>query len=69
MGKTRKTNKYAVRDSEKLPLDEQINAGRVVRSKNKVKIRLRADDEEEVSVLFGLILKCIEIHLNIRTPC
>lgn len=44
MGKTRRS-KYAVKTSEKIPLDEQITSGRVVRSKNKVKIRLRAEEE------------------------
>lgn len=46
MGKTRKNNKYAVNTNEKMPLDEQITSGRVVRSKNKVKIRMRAEENE-----------------------
>lgn len=51
MGKTRKKDKYAVNSSEKMPLDEQITAGRVARTKNKVKIRLRAEEEEVNCVL------------------
>lgn len=49
MGKTRKGFKNEVRTQEKTPLDEQITSGKVVRSKNKVKIRLRAE-EEDVSI-------------------
>lgn len=50
MGKTRKTsNKNMLKNSDKVPLDEQITAGRVVRSKNKSKIRFRADEEEKVN--------------------
>lgn len=50
MGKTRKSFKNEVRTQEKTPLDEQITSGKVVRSKTKVKIRLRAE-EEDVSIL------------------
>lgn len=46
MGKTRKSLKYAVNTTEKMPLDEQITSGRVVRSKNKAKIRMRAEEDE-----------------------
>lgn len=49
MGKTRKGFKNEIRAQEKTPLDEQITSGKVVRSKNKVKIRLRAE-EENVSI-------------------
>lgn len=49
MGKTRKGFKNEIRAQEKTPLDEQITSGKVVRSKNKVKIRLRAE-EEDVSI-------------------
>lgn len=53
MGKARKNMKYAVKDSEKMALDEQITSGRVVRTKNKVKIRMRAE-EDEVSGQCGI---------------
>lgn len=46
MGKTRKSFKNEIRTQEKTPLDEQITSGKVVRSKNKVKIRLRAEEED-----------------------
>lgn len=46
MGKTRKGFKNEIRAQEKTPLDEQITSGKVVRSKNKVKIRLRAEEED-----------------------
>lgn len=46
MGKTRKSFKNEIRAQEKTPLDEQITSGKVVRSKNKVKIRLRAEEED-----------------------
>lgn len=46
MGKTKKGFKNEVRTQEKTPLDEQIMSGKVVRSKNKVKIRLRAEEED-----------------------
>lgn len=46
MGKTRKNFKSAVKNNEKLPLDEQITSGRVARSKNKGKIRMRAEEDE-----------------------
>lgn len=49
MGKTRKGFKNEIRVQDKTPLDEQILSGKVVRSKNKVKIRLRAE-EEDVSI-------------------
>lgn len=49
MGKTRKSNKNEIRTQDKTPLDEQIIAGKVVRGKNKQKIRLRAE-EEDVSI-------------------
>lgn len=51
MGKTRKNFKYAVNSNEKMPLDEQITSGGVVRSKNKVKIRMRAEEDEVRSKL------------------
>lgn len=50
MGKTRKGFKNEVRVQEKTPLDEQILSGKVVRSKNKVKIRLRAEEEDVSTV-------------------
>lgn len=53
MGKTRKSTKNMLKHSEKVPLDEQITSGRVARNKNKSKVRLRADDEEEVYILVG----------------
>lgn len=43
MGKTRKSHKNEIR--AQVPLDEQITSSRVVKSKNKVKIRLRAEEE------------------------
>lgn len=46
MGKTRKNLKYAVNSSQKQSLDEQLTSGRVARSKNKVKIRMRAEEDE-----------------------
>lgn len=46
MGKTRKSFKNEIRTQDKTPLDEQILSGKVVRSKNKVKIRLRAEEED-----------------------
>lgn len=46
MGKTRKGFKNEVRTQEKTPLDEQILSGKVARSKNKMKIRLRAEEED-----------------------
>lgn len=46
MGKTRKGFKNEIRAPEKTPLDEQITSGKVVRSKNKLKIRLRAEEED-----------------------
>lgn len=46
MGKTRKNLKYAVNSSQKQSLDEQLTSGRVVRSKNKVKIRMRVEEDE-----------------------
>lgn len=47
MGKTRKVGfKNEIRAQDKTPLDEQILSGKVVRSKNKVKIRLRAEEED-----------------------
>lgn len=46
MGKTRKGFKNEIRAQEKTPLDEQITSGKVVRNKNKVKIRLRAEEED-----------------------
>lgn len=50
MGKTRKSNKNEIRtQDQKQPLDEQILSGKVVRNKNKTKIRLRAE-EEDVSI-------------------
>lgn len=49
MGKARRS-KYEVKSNEKVPLDQQITAGRVAKGKSKVKIRLRAEDEEDVSV-------------------
>lgn len=57
MGKTRKNNKNAIKTVEKVPLDEQITAGRVVSGKNKVKIRLRAE-EDDVSCI-----QCYFVHL------
>lgn len=45
MGKTRKGFKNEIRTQDKTPLDEQILSGKVARSKNKVKIRLRAEEE------------------------
>lgn len=50
MGKTRKGFKNEVRTQDKQPLDEQILSGKVVRTKNKFKLRLRAE-EEDVSTL------------------
>lgn len=50
MGKTRKGFKNEIRAQEKTPLDEQITSGKVVRSKNKVKIRLRAEEEDVSSM-------------------
>lgn len=54
MGKTRKGFKNEIRAQEKTPLDEQITSGKVVRSKNKVKIRLRAEEEDvsRLSIVF-----------------
>lgn len=49
MGKTKKSFKNEIRTQEKTPLDEQILSGKVVRSKNKFKIRFRAEEEEDVS--------------------
>lgn len=46
MGKTRKSNKNEIRTQEKVPLDEQITSGKVVRNKNKFKLRLRAEEED-----------------------
>lgn len=47
MGKTRKVSfKNEIRAQDKAPLDEQILSGKVVRSKNKVKIRLRSEEED-----------------------
>ena len=47
MGKPRKVSfKNEIRAQDKTPLDEQILSGKVVRSKNKVKIRLRAEEED-----------------------
>lgn len=46
MGKTRKSYKNAVNSSNEMPLDEQITSGRVVRNKNKVKIRMRAEEDD-----------------------
>lgn len=46
MGKTRKGFKNEIKTQDKTPLDEQILSGKVVRSKNKVKIRLRAEEED-----------------------
>lgn len=43
MGKTRKSHKNEVRTQ--MPLDEQITSSRVVKSKNKTKVRLRAEEE------------------------
>lgn len=45
MGKPKTKSKYAVKSTEKMPLDEQITAGRVAKNKSKQKIRLRAEEE------------------------
>lgn len=50
MGKTKKGFKNEIRTQDKTPLDEQILSGKVVRNKNKMKIRLRAE-EEDVSTI------------------
>lgn len=63
MGKTRKGFKNEVRAQEKTPLDEQILSGKVVRSKNKVKIRLRAE-EEDVSTVQRMQFKVINFYFN-----
>lgn len=43
MGKTRKSHKNEIRSQ--MPLDEQITSSRMVKNKNKLKIRLRAEEE------------------------
>lgn len=49
MGKTRTSFKNEAR--EKVPLDQQITAGKVARGgKNKLKIRLRAEEEDVSSM-------------------
>lgn len=45
MGKARKS-KFAVKASEKIPLDQQLTANRIGKNKNKNKIRLRAEEED-----------------------
>lgn len=56
MGKTRKNNKNEIRTQ--MPLDEQITSSRVVKSKNKNKLRLRAEEEGvcniELMIEFGI---------------
>lgn len=51
MGKTKKSFKNEIRTQDKTPLDEQILSGKVARSKNKVKIRLRAEEENVSSMM------------------
>lgn len=50
MGKPRekssKKNKVNVQPPPKIGLEEQITSGRVAKSKNRVKIRLRAEEDE-----------------------
>lgn len=53
MGKTRKGFKNEIKAQDKTPLDEQIISGKVVRSKNKVKIRLRAEEEDVSRHIYG----------------
>lgn len=50
MGKTRTSFKNEVR--EKVPLDQQITAGKVARGKSKFKLRLRAEEEDVSSISF-----------------
>lgn len=45
MGKAKKGQKYGQPVPEKVPLDEQIASGRVSKTKEKYKIRLRAEEE------------------------
>lgn len=52
MGKTRKSFKNEIRMQEKTPLDEQITSGKAVRNKNKVKIRLRAEEEDVSNIVY-----------------
>lgn len=61
MGKARKS-KYAVKSNEKVPLDQQLTAGGVTKSKNKVKIRLRAEEEGVSKIIYFLIT--INVLLN-----
>lgn len=50
MGKTKKMKPSHV--GNKIPLDQDIQNSRIAKSKNRNKIRLRQDEEEQVSNFF-----------------